>query len=172
VALRVAEEVDGALGGLEVLPVAERAEKLEPAARQVLRRGIEQRPVVGEGDVVEIEAIVVGVEGSPTPVRALHAEEPAEPALLGRPCGVAVQPLDLLERHHDHRGVVEVRIEVVAVLERPAARLHVRPLHLPVAGDEDLPIDHPLRGAPHGRMVRREIALDQRVDREGGVPHR
>ena len=103
--------------------------------------------MVGERDVVQVEPIVVGVERAPAAVGALHAEEPAEPALLGGPRLVGVEPFDLLEGHHDHRGVVEVRIEVVVVLERPAAGLHVRALHLPVAGHEDLARDHPVGGA-------------------------
>src|SRR5881628_1150883 len=107
VPLRMAEEIDRALSGLEVLPIAERAEQLEPAPRQVLRRRIEERAVVGEGDVVQIEAVVVGVEGGPAPVSALHAEEPAEPTLLGRPRRVAVEPLHLLDGHHDHCRVIE-----------------------------------------------------------------
>ena len=170
VPLRMAEEIDRPLSGLEVLPIAERAEQLEPAPRQVLRRRIEERAVVGEGDVVQVEAVVVGVERGPAPVSVLHAEEPAEPPLLGRPRRVAAEPVHLLERHHDHRRVVEVRVEVVAVLERPAPGLHVRPLHLPVTRHEDLTLDHPLGGATQRRMIRLQVALDQRVDREGGVP--
>src|SRR3989475_4138214 len=171
VALLVTEELDRALGGLEILAVAERAQQLEPAAGQVLGRRIEQGAVIGEGDVVEVETIVVGVEGGPAPVLPLHAEEPAEPALLGRLRGAVVQPADLLERHHDHGGVVEVRVEVVAVLKRPTARLHVRPFHLPVAGHQHLTADPPLGGALQLAMIRRQAALDQRVDRDGGVPH-
>src|SRR6516165_11029141 len=52
VTLGVAQEVDRALGRLEVLPVAERPEQLEAAAGQVLGRGIKQGAVIGEGDVV------------------------------------------------------------------------------------------------------------------------
>src|SRR6266849_3360683 len=172
VSLRVAEEIDRALGGLEVLPVAERAEELEAAPGQVLRRWVEQGAVVGERDVIQIEAVVVGVERTPASVGALHPEEPAEPALLGRSRKVGVEPLHLLEGHHDHRRIVEVGVEVVVVLERPAAGLHVRTLHLPVAGDEDLPRDHPLTGAAQLRVIRREITLDEGVDRERRVPSR
>src|SRR5262249_60068708 len=42
VPLCVAKEVDRALSGLEILFVAERAEQLEPADRQVFGRGIEE----------------------------------------------------------------------------------------------------------------------------------
>src|SRR5262245_7624089 len=85
VPLRVANEVDRPLGGLEILLVAERAEQLEPAAGQVLGGGIEERAVIGERDVVQVETVVVGVERRPAAVTALHAEEPAEAELLGRP---------------------------------------------------------------------------------------
>src|SRR5439155_2852553 len=95
--LRVAEEVDGALGRLEVLAVAERAEELEPASGQILRRRVEQGAVVGERDVVQIDAVVVGVERAPAPVGALHPEKPAEAALLGRARRIAVEPSHFLE---------------------------------------------------------------------------
>src|SRR2546422_10813715 len=73
------EKIDRSLSGLEVLPITERAEQLEPAPRQVLRRRIEQRAVVGEGDVVQIEAVVFGVGGGPAPPSAPHAAGPAQP---------------------------------------------------------------------------------------------
>src|SRR2546426_535337 len=171
VPLRVAEEVERALRRLELAVVAERAEELEAASRQVLRRGIEQRAVVGERDVVEVEALVVRIERRPASVLPLHAEEPAEAALLREPRRIGVEPVDLLERHEHHRGVIEVRIEVVVVLERPAARPDVRPFHLPVTRDENLAVDEPLRRAAKRRVRGREAALDQRVDRERGVPH-
>src|SRR5207247_2520215 len=144
VPLRVTEEVERTLRRLESAPVPKRAEELEAAPGQVLRRRVEQGAVVGERNVVEVEAVVVGIERRPAPVLALHAEEPAEPALLRQSHGVPVEPADLLERHQDHRGVVEVRVEVVVVLERPAAGPDVGPLHLPVTRDEDLATDEPL----------------------------
>src|SRR4029450_13337468 len=60
--LSVAEKIDRTLGRLEVLAIAERPEKLEPASGQVLRRRVEQGAVVGERDVIEVDAVVVGVE--------------------------------------------------------------------------------------------------------------
>src|SRR2546429_132242 len=147
VPLRVAEEVERALRRLEVTAVAERAEELEATPGQVFGRRVEQGAVVGEGNVVEVEPLVVGIEGRPAAVLALHAEKPAEPALLRQPRGVGVEPADLLERHQHHPGVVEVRVEVVAVLERPAARLQGWSLHLPITRNEDLTVDEPLRRA-------------------------
>src|SRR2546428_7027339 len=103
VPLRMAEKIDRSLSGLEVLPITERAEQLEPAPRQVLRRRIEQRAVVGEGDVVQIEAGVVGGGRGPAPPSAPPAAEPAEPPPPLRPRRRAAPPVHLLERHHDHR---------------------------------------------------------------------
>jgi hypothetical protein len=172
VTLRAADEVDGALHRLEVARISERAEQLEPAPREVLGGGVEERAVIGERDVVQVEAVVVRVERRPAAVLVLHPEEPAHAALLGEPHAIGVEAADLLERHEDHGGVVEVRIEVVAVLEGPAARLHVRPLYAPVAGGEDLLAEHPLGGAHQRGVVGREVALDQRVGGQRGVPHR
>src|SRR5438874_2600921 len=71
VLLRVAEELDRALGRLEVLAVAERAQELEAAAGQVFGRGIAQGSVIGGRDVVEVETSVVGVERGPTAAPSL-----------------------------------------------------------------------------------------------------
>jgi hypothetical protein len=103
--------------------------------------------VVGEGDVVKNEAVVVGIERAPAAVAALHAHEPrhatTQRALFPR----GVEPLHARQRHHHHGRVVEVGIEIVVVLERPAARRHLRTLDLPVARHRHLPVDHPLAGA-------------------------
>ena len=128
--------------------------------------------MVGERDVIEDEAIVVGVEGSPAAVRALHAEKPGQAARTREAEALGFETLELLERHQHHPGVVEVRIEVVVVLERPPAWLEVRPLDLPVAGDQDLPVQQPRGGAGKRGMVGGEVALDQGVDRQTRVPDR
>src|SRR5262245_66663856 len=94
--------------------VAERPEKLETASRQVLRRRIEERAVVSERDVVEEHPVVVRVEGSPTAVRSLHAQEPEESPIDRAMLALRVYPLDLHQRHDHHSRVVQVRIEVVA----------------------------------------------------------
>ena len=83
-ALYVAQELDGATGRLTVARVLVRPEQLEATARQILRRWIEERAMVGERDVIQIEPVVVGVERAPPAVEALHAEHPAEPALFHR----------------------------------------------------------------------------------------
>ncbi len=134
--------------------------------------GSSERAVVGEGDVVQVEPVVVGVERRPAAVEALHAEHPAEPALLRRPHAVLVEARDSLERHEDDGAVVDVDVVRVVVLERPAAGLHVRPLHLPVAGGEHLAVDHPLGGLLQRGMVGRHPAFHERVDHETRVPDR
>ena len=51
--------------------------------------------------------------------------------------------LDPVQGHQDHGRVVEVWLEVIVILKRPAARRHVRALGLPVARHSDLLVDHP-----------------------------
>src|ERR1043166_363936 len=63
VPLAVADELERALRRLELEVVAERAEQLEAAAGEVLGRGVDQGAVVGERDVVQEDAVVVGVGG-------------------------------------------------------------------------------------------------------------
>ena len=77
--------------------------------------------MVGERNVVQIDAVVVGVERRPAAVLVLHPQEPAEPALLGQPRAIGIHTLDPLQGHEDHGGVVEVRVVGIVVLERPAA---------------------------------------------------
>ena len=144
------------------------------AAGEVLRGRVEERPVVGERDVVEEEPLLVGVERRPAAVLALHAEEPAEPA-LDRPGAAGRRPgaRSGASAISDHRGVVEVRVEGVVVLERPAAGLRAcGRLTCQSPGSSDLAVQQPVRGAdaaPGGRRGR--PTLEQRVDRERGVPH-
>ena len=149
---------------------SQRAEQLEAAPGQVLGGGVEQRAVVGERDVVQIDAVVVGVERRPAAVLVLHPEEPAEPALLGQPRAIGIHTPDrsrAMRTMPCRRG----RGSRVVVLERPAAWLHVRALHLPVARHQDLLGQHPVRG-PLQRRVIGGRSLDQRVRRQRGVPHR
>src|SRR5262249_36631767 len=78
VPLRAADERQRAAGRLEVAAIPERAHQLESAAGEIFRRRVEQRAVVGERNIVEEELVVVGLEGAPATVGALHAEEPAQ----------------------------------------------------------------------------------------------
>src|SRR5262249_43398722 len=78
VPLRVPQELEAAPRRLAVARVTIRAEQLEAASGQVFGRGVEERAVVREGNVVQIEAVVVGVERAPATVETLHAEHPAE----------------------------------------------------------------------------------------------
>ena len=52
------------------------ASSRDAARRDIGGRRIEQRAMIGEGNVVEIVVVVVGVEGAPAAVAALHAGDP------------------------------------------------------------------------------------------------
>ena len=100
--------------------------------------------MVGEGNAVEREVLVVGVEGAPAAVLVLHGDDPR-----GRPFDRLAVRLGIgaVERHAHHRRVVHVRVVVVAVLEGPAPRWRIGPRHRPVALDiEDLQIGEPGEG--------------------------
>src|SRR2546425_10922704 len=169
VALRAADERQRAARRLEVAPVPHRPHQLESTTGEIFRRRVEERAVVGEGDVVEVQLVVVRVERGPATVSALHAEEPAEPALLGR--SHPFEAAHLLERHQHHRAVVEVGIEVVGVLERPAARLYPPSPCLPVARYEDLAFEQPLGGPAQRWIVGRAPAFEERSHRQRRVPY-
>ena len=68
VALGAADDVERAIRRLEVEAVAQHAEQLEAAPGQIFGGRVEQRAVVGERDVVQIDAVVVGVERRPAAV--------------------------------------------------------------------------------------------------------
>ena len=114
--------------------------------------------MIGEGDVVQVMLVVVGVESAPAAVAALQAEDPFATALdrlaeLGGRRRVEPRP-GAVHRHDDDGGVVEVGVMRIGVLERPAARPHVGPLRGPVAGDvEDL-----LRLQPGKRLSTRRCS--------------
>src|SRR2546427_6644654 len=78
-----AEMGEAALDGRPAGHVVEPPEALDAPGGEVLRRGGEARPVVGEGDVVEEEPRLVGIERPPAAVPALHAPEPIETARGG-----------------------------------------------------------------------------------------
>ena len=94
--LRALDEIERALHLPHLGVVAEVAHQLEVTAGQIGGRLIEHRLHVGEGDLVEELAQVVGVEGAPAAVPALHAEGPVEPALEGALLGALVGGRDAL----------------------------------------------------------------------------
>ncbi len=89
--------------------------------------------------------VVVSVEGPPAAVPALHADDPA-PCLLD---GLSVlRPTVAVKQHGDDGRVVDVRIVVIAVLERPAAGPQIRSGFRPVASHlGDLAGHQPVTGS-------------------------
>ena len=79
---------------------------------------------------------------------------------------------ELSQRKHDHGGVVDVRIEIVVELERPAARREVRTADRPVTGDGDFLPQQPVAGSPQARVVGRHAGRTECQHRERGVPDR
>ena len=108
------------------------AQEADAARRDIRGRRIEQRAMIGEGNVVEIVIGVVGIEGAPAAVAALHAHDPFRGSVDGAAIAGAVEAV---ERHRHHGGVVDIGIMRVGVLEGPAAGPHTRPPRRPVADD-------------------------------------
>src|SRR5579872_2139274 len=118
---------------------AEAAEAFENARGHVGRRRIEHRVVIGEWNVIEKTLAVVAIEGSPTAVAILHAEQPLDAAANGGFHPLRIGELYTLEGHQHESGIVHIGIEVVAEFEDPSAGRGVFVFHLPVAGTENLP---------------------------------
>src|SRR5262245_66657805 len=103
---------------------AERAQELNHPSRDVGTARVEHRVVVSEGYFGQNLVIDVDVEGSPASVAVLHREQPVRSA--------SDRVLDALESsvwrtqesHGNHRGVVNVGIELGAIMEGPAPWLN------------------------------------------------
>ena len=75
------------------------------------------------------------------------------------------------QRESDHCGVVDVRVEIVLILERPTTRSELGDADRPVALDRDFLSEQIRTGRGELRMVGRNSARTQREHGEPGVPH-
>ena len=149
---------------------ADLGEEAEASGTDIGRRGVEQRAVIGERDVVQIVVRVVGIKRSPAAISALHPDDPLGRAINGPaiPCSV-----ETVESKGDHGSVVKIRIIRVFVLKSPAAGSHFGAGRPPIPD----PLQHllglePIECPPDGRCEARVFDLHKRVTGEGGVPHR
>ena len=117
--------------------LAELGQHADAAGADVGGRRIEQRAMIGEGNVVEVVIDIVGIERRPAAIAALQALDPFDAArdglVVGLPAPASALAPRAVHRHDDDGGVVEIGIVRVAVLERPAAGTHVGPPLAPVA---------------------------------------
>jgi hypothetical protein len=134
-------------------------------AGDVDARRIDDGAEVYERDLVQPVRVVVLVECAPAAVSRLHSLDPVAGTRDGGPAGP-----ELVEGDRDHRCVVDVRVEVVVVLERPAPGLHAWELHRPVAASPDLLPEEPLRSLVESRLVGGHSCGPQGDQREAGVP--
>src|SRR5580693_5944040 len=112
-----------------------KAAKTFEHSRGDIRGGwIEHGVVIGKRNVAEETLVVVAIERGPTAVAILHAEQPLDAAANRRFHTRRIGEFYALQRHQDERGIVHVRIKIVAKLEDPAAGRSVLILNLPVAG--------------------------------------
>src|SRR5439155_1389645 len=166
--LRPAEVFDAALDGA--------------AARAPGREEAEQSPgrLAGRrlADPGELGVGVALARLAPAPVTVLVTLEPAHRSL---DVFVTQVLADRAEPAEDGPGAVDVvhtpasvpgavvPLRVTEEVERTLRRLEIAPVP---ERAEELAIDEPLRRTAQRRVLGREAALDQRVDREPGVPHR
>ena len=130
--------------------------------------------MIGERNIVEVQVVVVGIEGAPAAVATLQAADPFTPAVDRRlePL-VAKTALRPVHRHDHDGGVIEVGVMRVGILERPSAGTHVRPVGDPVAGQvEHLQGLQPVQSGSGAFDRWLGANLEQRLAHERGVPHR
>ena len=130
--------------------------------------------MIGEGNVVEIVVLVVGIERAPSAVLALHPHDPFPgPGDRAAEVGLGIRALHAIHRHHHDRGIIDVRVVRIGVLKRPAAGTDIGPPRDPIAFDvEDLPGHQPFK--TFAGVRRRVLAtdLEQGMADEAGVPDR
>ena len=129
------------------------------------------------GDVLQVGAIVVAVEGRPAAVIALHADDPGvSPARWppSSPAAALSESWDQVQGPSHQRRVIDVRVPTVLELERPATRVLTRRPSAPSAAQSpgrrvSLPSSHSRR-LDERRMRRRQPRAPQGDDRPCGVP--
>ena len=126
--------------------------------------------MIGERDVVEDGAASVRVERAPAAVRALHAQEPAQPPLDGgrRRSGRGGRPVETHQRPwRCRRGRGRSRCRT-GTASRPGS--HARALDLPVARHRDLPVDQPVGARGRAGWPAGSPEASERVEGQRGVP--
>ena len=105
------------------------------------------------------------------PSRHLHSACPRSSGRRGR-CSRDNGAIDPVQQHAHHRGVVDIGIEVVAVLERPAARARsgAWAAQSPLTSRIRRSASQSRRHDP--RVGGLQPGLQQRMGGERGVPHR
>src|SRR5271165_3713465 len=169
--LLAAQVGNGAIQGGFVLWAADARQHRHDPRGDIARGRIEERAVIGERDLVEVVAGVVGVERGEAAVLALHSDQPIERA--ANALGIARRISRLMHGPHDHGRVVEIRVVAVRELKSPTAPGQAAALHLPVSGlIEELPGLQPVERS-NRRVGRGGVAgLLHRQSRERGVPDR
>src|SRR4029077_5364781 len=93
---------------------AEAPEAFEYACRNIGSRGIDHRVVVGKRNVAEKRFVVVAVKSAPAAVAVLHAEQPLNTSAHRSLHALGGRKLHPLQGHEYERGVVHVRIKIIA----------------------------------------------------------
>src|SRR5262249_25044532 len=171
-ALIFQQELQAALHRGMIRRPAETAEAFHYTRGNVRRGWIDHRVVVGERNVAEKLAVVVSVKRSPATITILHAQKPLNGAAR---CGLhagLVWILHALERRQNERGVIHMRIMIVAKLESPAARLGVLVLDLPIAAAKNLFGQDPVGRFDQGRVIGLNARFFQGNHRNAGIPDR
>src|SRR6266566_6297710 len=128
-----------------------RRQRLQRVGADVCTRLVRDLAEVAERQLVEPVSFVVDVEGAPTAAARLHPGGPRKAALDG-----ASPEAETAQRKCDDGRVVDVRVEVVLELERPAPRSKVGLTDRPVPGNRHLLADQPIAGAAQGGMCGRD----------------
>ena len=164
----------GAHGGT-LHRVAKLGHHADAAGADIGRRRVEQRAVIGKGNVVEVVIDVVGVEGAPAAILTLQSHGPLGAARHGLVIAIARAELAprAIHGHDDDRRIVQIRIMGVAILEGPTAGTHLGAPLGPIALHlQLLQRLQPGEPTPRGGHCLLGAHLHHGVGDERGVPDR
>src|SRR5215813_7871487 len=171
--LTAVQELDGSTDRTARRRDIQARQRIERAAGDVVAARIDHCVVVRERNEREHFVVAITIEGGPPAVRVLHRELPGDGSLeraltaLLRP---GVGEAQRRERGQDFGRVVRVGVELVLILEEPAAGLRPRNPPLPVSGRANLPVEQPLASPQQPRILGRETRVRQGDDGERRIP--
>ena len=144
---------------------------LQHAPGDIRAGGIEHGVVICKRHLAEEFPVVVGIECGPAAVARLASPAANPDRACVAACWAAGLPARTsLQRQHHHGGIVDIRIELVGVLEGPAGGLGIRALDAPIAFAADFLVEQPVRRRSQRLVL--GISQRQRVRPDRGIPHR
>src|SRR5262245_38586749 len=99
---------------------AKTAKTFHYAGSYICRGRIDHRVMVGKRNIAQELTVVVPIECRPSAVAILHAQQPLYASAHGAIQALLVRKFHPLQGHQNERGIVYVRVVVIAKLKGPS----------------------------------------------------